>query len=45
MKFQNELFVEETMFEATEKATEMIKHTFQSRKIMPPIRIEVSGDG
>jgi hypothetical protein len=32
------------MFDATEKATEMIKHTFKFRNQMPPIRIEVSGD-
>ena len=36
--------MEETMFDATEKATEMIKHTFKFRNQMPPIRIEVSGD-
>ena len=33
--------MEETMFEVTEKATEVIKQTFESREI-PPIRIETS---
>jgi hypothetical protein len=36
--------MEETMFEVTEKATDVIKQTFKSRKEMPPIRIEASGD-
>jgi hypothetical protein len=36
--------MEETMFEVTEKATEVIKQTLKSRKKMPPIRIEASGD-
>jgi hypothetical protein len=32
------------MFEVTEKATEVIKQTFESRETIPPIRIEASGD-
>ena len=30
------------MFEVTEKATEVIKQTFKSRKEIPPIRVEAS---
>jgi len=35
--------MEETMFEVTEKATKLIKQAFESRKEVPPIRIEASG--
>jgi hypothetical protein len=35
--------MEETMFEVTGKATEVIKQTFESQEKIPPIRIEASG--